>query len=253
MIIINADDFGLDVNTNDAIIESFQKGYISSTTLMANMSGFDDACEKAKIHQLEMSIGIHLNLTSGRPLSEPIKSNARFCDASGNFVKSRKNIFYLNKHDKADIYAEYDAQIQRVISNGINPTHLDSHHHYHTEPAILSIVCKLAKAHNVPFVRLSRNCGDGINTVKRVYKAMANNYIKNKGLSTIDYFGSVNDICKLAQQNSYKLEIMVHPIYLNDGTLIDDTNKSKMSDNYEKINTKFTQLTLVNYRELKAT
>lgn len=235
MIIINADDYGQNKKTNSAIVESFLKGYISSTTLMANMSGFDDACEKAKMHHLENNIGVHLNLTAGNPLSDRIRSNTKFCDDSGNFIRQRKNTFYLNKYDKADVYDEYSAQIQKVISSGITPTHLDSHHHYHTELGLLALVCELAKAYNIPYVRLSRNCGEGISMIKRAYKSFANHYIKYKGLSFIDYFGSVDDICKLDQIQSYKLEIMVHPIFLNDGTLVDATNNAKMSDNFEKI------------------
>ena len=252
MIIINADDFGLDIKTNDAIVESFQKGYISSTTLMANMIGFDDACEKSKLHQLENSIGIHLNLTAGRPLSDQIKTNIRFCDPSGNFIRERKNILFLNKKDQSDISAEYSAQIQKVLSSGINPTYIDSHHHYHTEPAVLSIVCKLAIKYNIPFVRLTRNFGDGISTVKSVYKSMANHYIKNKGLSNLDYFGSVEDICKLEKMPPYKIEVMVHPTYTEDRTLIDATNKTKMSDNFLKINTKFSDMKLMSYGEIQA-
>ena len=247
MIIINADDYGLDIKTNDAIIESFYKGYISSTTLMANMAGFDDACEKARMNATENSIGIHLNLTSGHPLTEQIKSNARFCDANGNLFRNHKTIFYLSKMDKLDVYAEYSAQIQKVISSGIIPTHLDSHHHFHTEPALISLVCHLAKSYHIKSVRLSRNCGDGISKTKNMYKTIANKYIKNNGLSLMDYFGSVEDVCQLNQRHPHNIEIMVHPIYLDDGTLIDATNQSKMSDNFNRLSTKFIDLKLKNY------
>lgn len=252
MMIINADDYGLDIKTNDAIVESFQKGFISSTTLMANMGGFDDACEKAKLYGIESSIGIHLNLTSGRPISEPIKSNRRFCDATGHFFRERKNLYHLTKQDQSDIYEEYSAQIHKMKSSGIIPTHIDSHHHFHTQLPLLSIVCSLAKSHQIPSVRLNRNCGEGISTAKRLYKYMANNYIKNKGLSTLDYFGSVEDIIHINQVQHYKLEIMVHPTYSIDGTLIDASNKSKMSENYEKIRAKFTDMKLMNYGDIKS-
>jgi hypothetical protein len=44
---------------------------------------------------------------------------------------------------------------------------------------------------------------------------------------------------------------MVHPTYSIDGTLIDASNKSKMSDNYEKIRAKFSDMKLMNYGEIK--
>lgn len=43
-IIVNADDFGMSSQINHAIVEAFQKNLISSTTMMANMPAFDEAC-----------------------------------------------------------------------------------------------------------------------------------------------------------------------------------------------------------------
>ena len=77
-IIINADDFGMSAEANKAIVEAFEKNVISSTTLMANMSGFNEACELAHRHRLLGKIGVHLNLTSGYPLSEPIRKCCAF-------------------------------------------------------------------------------------------------------------------------------------------------------------------------------
>jgi len=72
-IIVNADDFGMSAETNRAIVEAFENSVISSTTLMANMPGFEEACELAHRHRLLGKIGLHLNLTSGYPLSAPIR------------------------------------------------------------------------------------------------------------------------------------------------------------------------------------
>jgi predicted glycoside hydrolase/deacetylase ChbG (UPF0249 family) len=66
--IVNADDFGMSAEVNRAIVEAFENNVISSTTLMANMPGFDEACELARRHRLVIKIGLHLNLTSGFPI-----------------------------------------------------------------------------------------------------------------------------------------------------------------------------------------
>ncbi|MCB6144124.1 ChbG/HpnK family deacetylase, partial [Lachnospira pectinoschiza] len=42
-IIINADDFGYSSGVNQGIIKAFREGVLSSTTLMANMPGCDEA------------------------------------------------------------------------------------------------------------------------------------------------------------------------------------------------------------------
>ena len=69
-LIINADDFGLNTSVNHAIIESFEKGLINSTTLMANMPGFEEAIELAHKNNIIDKIGIHLCLTEGEPITK---------------------------------------------------------------------------------------------------------------------------------------------------------------------------------------
>ena len=44
-VIVNADDFGLDLDYNQLTLRAFKRGVISSATLMANMPAFNDACE----------------------------------------------------------------------------------------------------------------------------------------------------------------------------------------------------------------
>lgn len=68
-LIINADDFGLSPGVNQGIVEAYQAGGISNTTLMVNMPGFTDAVRLASLHP-EMGVGLHFNLTYGRPVSD---------------------------------------------------------------------------------------------------------------------------------------------------------------------------------------
>ena len=57
-IIVNADDFGMSAEANRAIVEAFENNVISSTTLMTNMPGFDEACELAHRRRLLGKIGL---------------------------------------------------------------------------------------------------------------------------------------------------------------------------------------------------
>lgn len=50
-LIINADDFGFTEATNYGIIDCFNKGVLTSTTIMANMPGFNHAIKLAKEYQ----------------------------------------------------------------------------------------------------------------------------------------------------------------------------------------------------------
>lgn len=55
MIIVNADDFGCSKVINQAIMTCLDRGLISSTTIMANMPGFHEACELANSRALHGS------------------------------------------------------------------------------------------------------------------------------------------------------------------------------------------------------
>ena len=73
MIIVNADDFGYSKTVNRAIVDTFQKGICSSSTIMANAKHFDEACQLAHDNKLTKQIGIHMVLIEEQPITENIK------------------------------------------------------------------------------------------------------------------------------------------------------------------------------------
>jgi predicted glycoside hydrolase/deacetylase ChbG (UPF0249 family) len=209
-IIVNADDFGMSLEANRAIAEAFEKNVISSTTLMTNMPGFDAACELAHRHQLLGKIGVHLNLTSGYPLSEPIRLCSRFCDDNGMF-RSRQTRFRLSKEEMLAVETEIEAQVKACLDRGLYPTHLDSHHHVHTEWAIGASVIAVARRYGIKAIRLSRNCGPGIDLAHKFYKWAYNTRLRRYGLAKTRFFGSVADVQKIpAAAASGDVEVMVH-------------------------------------------
>ena len=153
-IIINADDFGCCEQVNRAVELADKKGLLTSTTIMANMPAAADAIEIAK-KSSHLALGVHLNLTEGKPLSND-KNIDCLCDKNGDFNYSPVLLAaastVIHKIRKA-IKIELAAQIQWVIDNGIEPTHLDSHHHLHNFPAIYPIVCDLAEQFKINSIR----------------------------------------------------------------------------------------------------
>lgn len=220
-IIVNADDFGMNAETNRAIVEAFERGVISSTTLMANMPGFEEACELARRHQLCGRIGVHLNLTEGRPISGPIKRVSLFCDANGEF-RPRRTLFHLSSEEAQAVDAEFSAQIDACIERGIRPTHLDSHQHVHTEWAIGAVAIIVARRYGIGAIRLSRNCGPGIGMLSRVYKLAYNSRLKLHGLAKTRYFGSARDVIPLLASTQDDVEIMVHLTSASTSSVLDN-------------------------------
>ena len=61
MLIINADDWGLDVATTDAIAACFERGRLTATSAMVFM---DDSIRAAQLAlDIGIDVGLHLNLT----------------------------------------------------------------------------------------------------------------------------------------------------------------------------------------------
>jgi chitin disaccharide deacetylase len=208
-IIVNADDFGMSAESNSAIVEAFKRNAISSTTLMTNMSGFEEACELAHRHRLLGKIGVHLNLTSGFPLSESIRRCSRFCDDEGRF-RRRQTRFWLSEEERPALETEIGAQVKACLDRGLRPTHLDSHHHVHTEWAIGASVITIARRYGIRAIRLSRNCGPEIDLVHRLYKWAYNTRLKRYGLAKTRYFGSAADVQEILATASGDIEVMVH-------------------------------------------
>ena len=223
-IIVNADDFGMSAESNRAIVEAFAKGAISSATLMTDIPGFDEACELAHGHGLTGKIGVHLNLTSGYPLSLPIRRCPLFCNDGGMF-RSRQTRFRLSKEERLAVETELRAQVEACLDRGLRPTHLHSHHHVHTEWAIGSVVIAIARRYRINAIRLSRNCGTGIDFVRAFYKFAYNTRLRIYGLAKTRYFGSSADVRKIRAAAPGDVEVMVH-LTSEDPTRIPDSSQA---------------------------
>lgn len=145
-VIINSDDFGYSRGINYGIIDAFQKGILTSTTLMTNTPGFEHAVQLKKDHP-HLGVGVHLTLTFLKPLRKDVPS---LVDANGNF---HPQSFYLNEEfiiDQNELYEEWNEQIKKVYQAGIEPTHLDSHHHVHSFGMNQEVVIELARKYDLP-------------------------------------------------------------------------------------------------------
>ncbi len=230
-VIVHADDFGKSESVNHAIAECFARNLIQRTTIMVNMPAADEAAAIAREQGFAGQVGIHLNLTEGRPLTADIRSNPLLCDEKGNFhagfQRRTKYRLYMDELTIAQIRKELDAQLEKYGAYGFTLWHIDSHHHVHTNYPVLRALKPLAKKYRFSSVRLSRNLFRGGNPLMRLYKVFYNHAIKKLCLETANYFGSYQDF--VAYHNTikkfpskYRLEIMVHPMYDEHGTLVDN-------------------------------
>ena len=88
-ITVTADDFGYCEMRNKGILELCKKGIIHSISLLVNAT--DSIAAVSAFHQLpidiksNISVGLHLNLTEGKPVSERSSIPSLLNDA-GNFL-----------------------------------------------------------------------------------------------------------------------------------------------------------------------
>lgn len=213
-IIINSDDFGLSEEINDAIILAFNKNLISTTTCLVNYDdGLIDGKKKLlKNNICENRIGIHVNLTTGRPLSYSISNNGKFCNDGQFHSRIRlKPILYLDRQSEFDVFLELESQILRFQEvMGFLPSHIDGHHHIHTEYAIFKILSRLAIKYGIKHLRLSRNVGlRSINYKKYMYKKFFN-YLVSRNFECTTFFGSLDDYLGISFVDTCAYEVMVH-------------------------------------------
>ena len=100
-LIVNADDFGYCEGVNYGIISAHRNGIVTSTTIMANMSGFDHAVNLLKENK-NLGCGVHMTLSCNKPLNENLKS---LVDENGMFYR-RINEEIINKIDLDELVTE---------------------------------------------------------------------------------------------------------------------------------------------------
>src|SRR2546430_15579124 len=80
-LIVNADDFGLSAGVNRGVLEAHETGVVSSVSVLVNAPGWTDAAQRLRDLSSpsfpELGVGLHLNLTTGRPVS----CGGSLCDA----------------------------------------------------------------------------------------------------------------------------------------------------------------------------
>lgn len=150
-LIINGDDFGITRGCNLAIIDCFEMGLMTSASLMTNMPYASEAAEWWKNHP-ERSIGLHLNLTVGKPLTPAPKTLIK---EDGTF---NKKILHAAPEEvsKKEIEDECRLQMEKFIElTGRLPEHINSHHGIEAIPFGAEVLQKLAVEYNLPIRQLT--------------------------------------------------------------------------------------------------
>ena len=233
-IIINADDFGYLPENNQAVMQGFLSGIITSASIMTNMQGFDDAVNNILKEIPDIDLGFHFNITEGKSLT----NCNLLCDNNGYFNNLYIDLILKSNSKKfiEQIEQEFRAQIEKIL-NFHKITHIDSHMHIHAIPKIFKLFLKLAEEYNIQFIRTQKeipyiiwnkslNLRYSINIIKNIllnsYTIINTKQLLNTEIKTNDYFigvlytGNMDESTiiqgiKNIKKKNFVTEVIFHP------------------------------------------
>ncbi|RYY21443.1 MAG: ChbG/HpnK family deacetylase [Cytophagaceae bacterium] len=171
-LIINCDDYGWDAPATQAILELGAAGQVSSTTVMANFASASELRELAKLASPTFSVGLHLTLNAGQPLSAAAQVPS-LVDAEGQFYSSSQlwQRFLQGKVRRTELRLEVAAQLHRLAAAGLDLSHADSHQHLHQYPLLGPVLLRVLHDLGVRRVRRLTAAGrrDGRGLVLRAF------------------------------------------------------------------------------------
>lgn len=129
MLILCADDYALTEGVSRAVGELAAARRLSATSVMVTTPHWPAAAARLRVHRSRLAIGLHLNLTLGRPIG-PMPRLA----PTGALPKRNTLILraLLGIISSAEIAEEIGRQLDAFETGlGFPPDHIDGHEHVH--------------------------------------------------------------------------------------------------------------------------
>jgi predicted glycoside hydrolase/deacetylase ChbG (UPF0249 family) len=154
LVILHTDDIGMCQASVEAFADLNEVGIISSGAVMVPCPWFLQAAGYARAHP-QVDLGVHLTLTSEwqtyrwGPLSTRDPASG-LLDEQGYFHHLTAAV--QEQADPAAVDLEINAQVQRLLSQGFQPTHADTHMGSVAHPKYLSSYIQLAWKYRLPIL-----------------------------------------------------------------------------------------------------
>jgi predicted glycoside hydrolase/deacetylase ChbG (UPF0249 family) len=165
-------------SVTDGIISGFTHGLLTSTSLLANAPDASAALEawrklvgqraagrlpsneaRASLREpaLPFELGIHLNLTQGRPLTQGYP--LQLLDEAGCFCGI--GTLFRNLHRRRPAFegalrSELAAQIEYLLDHGFQPTHVNGHQYVELLPGLRDTLRTLVVRYRIESLRVAR-------------------------------------------------------------------------------------------------
>jgi hopanoid biosynthesis associated protein HpnK len=157
-LIVNADDFGRSHSINQAVIRAHREGILTTTSLMVNEVGFDEAVQLAKENP-KLGVGLHITTVCGKAVLSPQKI-PNLVNASGEFTNNPASAgmrYFFSPACRKQLHDEISAQFEKFHATGLPLDHVNGHLHLHMHPAIFSILVENAERFGIRRMRLTND------------------------------------------------------------------------------------------------
>jgi len=155
LLIIHADDLGAAHSADAASFDAFEKGAITSASIMIPTPWVTEVAAYARAHP-NADLGLHLTLTAEWETFRwgsisPSDKVSSLLDSTETFPSEDSVVAKRAKPAEAE--REIRAQVDRALALGIRPTHLDSHMgSLFTTPELMATYVKVARDYHLPFL-----------------------------------------------------------------------------------------------------
>ncbi|MEE6512615.1 hypothetical protein FKM82_019714 [Ascaphus truei] len=173
-LVVTGDDFGYCPRRDQGIVECFRAGALSNVSLLVNGSAAAGAAELAQRYNIP--IGLHANLSEGRPVCPELRQNSSLVSARGVFL------------GKLGIRRALE---QGLLSMSENPQQWKvDNQHVHVLPRIRQVFAQILREHGICYTRIPVELG--LHECTWVQKELMEFYkgVEEDARNTVDVFKS---------------------------------------------------------------
>ncbi|MBR2770544.1 MAG: ChbG/HpnK family deacetylase [Bacteroidales bacterium] len=191
-LIINADDFGLNDHTVEWTIKGFERGALTSATIMAGMPTTEKAVAYAKDHP-QFSFGVHFYLVDEKPMCRPDEIPSMIDPKTGKLWRTRKFIIrnFLGMIRVEDLKREMSSQFMAIKDAGVPISHVDGHGHNHRLPQSIKALAELKDELGFTKVRRCQDLsvvGGKLGLLSRIINGPMQRHLAAAGFVLTDHF-----------------------------------------------------------------
>jgi predicted glycoside hydrolase/deacetylase ChbG (UPF0249 family) len=254
-LIVNADDFGFSPEVTNGVIEAFQNGIVTDTTVLIRSPYAGQALNRAS--EVGLPVGVHIDFVTGY-LLDGQHSDQQLVGPNGQLTRELYQREFHKQIEHSYTCDELIAlrdEIRRQVDlftqiTGEKPSHLDYHFGLHHLPEVMAIYITVAEEYKIPARWGSQYAG------KNPYSSSPR-FLCDAFRGTPQT--SRSDFIKLIEKAwEGVMEICCHPGYYTPNGLADSYNMEReyelavLTDPALKVELQKLNIKLINFHSLSA-